>query len=81
MPLRQSDSTKKGSSPNLAEFTRLYGNKATHLNALLTTKHKPHLKKILKDAINEHWDEEIYQEMIEEYEVEPNLMPEDSSNT
>ena len=38
MPLRESDSTKKGSNPNLAEFIPLYGNKATHLNARLTTK-------------------------------------------
>jgi len=36
----EKDPNKKFPNPNLGEFKRLYGNKATHLNAFLTTKHK-----------------------------------------
>lgn len=61
----------ESNDPNLVEFKRLYGDKATHLNALTITKHREDLKKILSDAIRPHWDESIYKEMIDEYEGEP----------
>jgi hypothetical protein len=62
------DPNKKTPNPNLAEFRRLYGNKATHLNAMMTLEHKEHTKKILFDAIDEHHDSDVYQDMIDEYE-------------
>ena len=65
------DPDKKAPNPNLAEFKRLYGNKATHLNALMITKHKKNFKKILDNPIQPHWDNSIYQDMIDEYESEP----------
>jgi hypothetical protein len=54
----------------MKEFLRRYGNKATHLNAFFSEAHLPTFKKILVDAVNEHWDEDIYNEMVEEYDVE-----------
>jgi hypothetical protein len=61
------DPNKKTANPNLAEFRRLYGNKATHLNAMMTLEHKEHTKKILFDAIDQHHDRDVYQDMIDEY--------------
>lgn len=54
----------------MKEFIRRYGQKATHLNAFFTEANLPTFKKIIVDAINEHWDEDIYNEMVEEYDVE-----------
>ena len=61
------DPNKKAANPNLAEFRRLYGNKATHLNAMMTLEHREHTKKILFDAIDQHHDLDVYQDMIDEY--------------
>jgi hypothetical protein len=66
------DPNKKAANPNLAEFRRLHGNKATHLNAMMTLAHREDTKKILFDAIDEDHDPDIYQSMIDEYDgVEP----------
>jgi hypothetical protein len=51
----------------LREFQRKYGNKATHLNAMMTLEHKEDTKKILFDAIDQHHDPDIYQDMLDEY--------------
>lgn len=67
----EKDPNKKTANPNLAEFKRLYGNKATHLNAFMIPRLKEPFKKVLDDAIRPHWDPDIYQEMIDEYEGEP----------
>jgi hypothetical protein len=56
-------------NPNTREYKRLHGDKATHLNAFFTEAHLPAFKKILLAAIDEHWDERIYDEMVEEYDV------------
>jgi len=61
------DPNKKTANPNLVEFRRLYGNKATHLNAMMTLEHREHTKKILFDAIDEHHDRDVYRDMIDEY--------------
>src|SRR5918992_1360291 len=61
---------KKAPNPNMREFVRRYGQKATHLNAFFTEANLPIFKQIIVDAINEHWDEDIYNEMVEEYDVE-----------
>jgi hypothetical protein len=61
---------KKAPNPNMKEFKRLYGNKATHLNAFLTKKHIKDFKKIALQSIDQHWDKSIYDEMVEEYDVE-----------
>ena len=66
------DPNKKAANPNLAEFRRLYGNNATHLNAMMTLEHMEDTKKILFDAIDRHHDPDVYQNMIDEYDgVEP----------
>lgn len=59
---------KKKADPNLVEFLRKYGNKATHLNAMMTLEHRDDTQQILFDAIDQYHDEDIYQEMIDEYE-------------
>jgi hypothetical protein len=68
------DPNKKTPNPNLAEFRRLYGDKATHLNALMTLKHKNDFKKILYKAVDEHWNQEIYDDMIKQYEGPPEII-------
>jgi hypothetical protein len=65
------DPNKKTPNPNLAEFERLYGDKGTHLNAFMTIKHKDHFKRILDEAIDEHWNKKIYDDIIKEYEGAP----------
>jgi hypothetical protein len=65
------DPNKKAPNPNLATFRLLYGDRATHLNALMTLKHKKHFKTILDEAIKPHWDEDIYNDMVDEYEADP----------
>jgi hypothetical protein len=64
----EKDPNKKMANPNLAEFKRLYGSKATHLNAMMTLQHREHTKKILFDAIDQHHDPDVYQDMIDEYD-------------
>jgi hypothetical protein len=64
---------KKAPNPNLREFVRRYGYKATHLNAFFTEKHLTAFKKILENAVDEHWDPDIYQEMVDEYDVDPDV--------
>jgi hypothetical protein len=61
---------KKADNPNLKEFRRLYGNEATHLNAFLTKKHIKDFKKLAHWSVDQHWDKSIYDEMVEEYDVE-----------
>ena len=61
---------KKTPNPNMQEFVRRYGNKATHLNAFFIERHFDAFKKILRDSVDEHWDQEIYDNMVEEYDVE-----------
>jgi hypothetical protein len=56
-----------GGNPNKKEFIRKYGTEATHLNAFFTKKHIEDFKKILIAAVDEHWNEQIYEEMLEEY--------------
>ncbi|MGI0043793.1 MAG: hypothetical protein ACRD47_08785, partial [Nitrososphaeraceae archaeon] len=60
---------KQRGNPNMKEFVRRHGKKATHLNAFFTAKHFDTFKKILADAINEYWDPDVYQEMVDEYDI------------
>ena len=62
---------KKAPNPNMQEFVRRHGNKATHLNAFFIERHFNAFKQILRDAVDEHWDPDIYQNMVDEYDVEP----------
>ena len=68
LPVEQAPD-KKAPNPNMKEFLRRYGYKATHLNSFFTEKNLPAFKKMLVNAVNEHWDEEIYNDMVDEYEV------------
>ena len=58
---------KKADDPNLKEFKRLYGNRATHLNAFFTPKHINDFKKILLAWVDSHYDKKIYRDMVKEY--------------
>jgi hypothetical protein len=70
MPVEQSEN-KSRPNPNMSEFKRKYGNKATHLNAFFTKKHLPVFRdEILIPSVDKHFDQEIYDDMVEEYEVE-----------
>ena len=69
LPIEQGEG-KKAPNPNMNEFIRRHGFKATHLNAFFTDTHLPTYKKILIDAVNGHWDERIYIAMVDEYEIE-----------
>lgn len=60
---------KQQANPNMKEFVRRHGNKATHLNAFFTTERFKTFKKILQDAVNDYWDPDVYQEMVDEYDV------------
>lgn len=62
---------KKAPNPNMREFVRRYGMAATHLNAFFTEKHFDAFKKILEDAVDDHWDPDIYQDMVDEFDVDP----------
>lgn len=62
---------KKAPNPNMQEFVRRHGNKATHLNAFFIERHFNAFKQILRDAVDQHWDPDIYQNMVDEYDVEP----------
>ena len=62
---------KKAPNPNMQEFVRRHGNKATHLNAFFIERHFNTFKKTLRDAVDEHWDPDIYQAMVDEYDVDP----------
>ena len=62
---------KKLPNPNMREFIRRHGNKATHLNAFFTEKHFNIFKKILQESVDDHWDPDIYQEKVDEYDVDP----------
>jgi hypothetical protein len=57
----------KRPDPHLSEFIRLYGDKATHLNAFFTKKHIKDFKKILIGEVEQHWDQSIYDDMVEGY--------------
>jgi hypothetical protein len=80
MSLEQAEGKKKPNF-NTQEYIRLYGNAATHLNAFFTEAHLPAFKKILLQAVANHWDESIYNDMVDEYDVEaeepPRLTPEE----
>ena len=67
---------KKAPNPNMREFIRRHGNKATHLNAFFIERHFDAFKKIIRDAVDEHWDEDVYQEMVDEYDVNADDPPE-----
>ena len=58
---------KKADDPNLKEFQRLYGNRATHLNAFFTPKHINDFKKIVLAWVEGHHDKKIYDDMVEDY--------------
>jgi hypothetical protein len=62
---------KKAPNPNMQEFVRRHGNKATHLNAFFIERHFNAFKQILRDAVDEYWNPDIYQNMVDEYDVEP----------
>lgn len=62
---------KETANPNMTEFVRRHGKKATHLNAFFTKKHFNTFKMILRNAVDEYWDEDIYNAMVEEYDIEP----------
>ena len=62
---------KKAPNPNMQEFVRRHGNKATHLNAFFIERHFNAFKQILRDAVDEHWNPDIYQNMVDEYDIEP----------
>lgn len=68
---------KKKANSSLKEFERKNKDKktgitkATHLNAFFTKEHFKEFEKILLAAVDEYWYEEIYDTMIETYEVEP----------
>ena len=73
-----------GNDPNLKEFKRRYGDKATHLNAFFTESHIDDFANILRNIVDEHWDQSIYNEMIDEYDgvkpEEPESMYDDELN-
>lgn len=79
MPLDPEEGKKP--DPNLHEFKRRYGDKATHLNAFFTKDHIADFKKILVESVDKHWDKSIYNEMVEEYDgaepEEPEELDED----
>jgi hypothetical protein len=62
---------KKAPNPNMTEFVRRHGNKATHLNAFFTSERFNTFKEILEDAVNDYWDPDIYQEMLDGYDIDP----------
>jgi hypothetical protein len=60
----------KKPDPNLHEFRRKYGDKATHLNAFFTETHIKDFKKIALAFVDRHWQQDIYDRMVKEYEIE-----------
>jgi hypothetical protein len=74
LPIEQGKD-KKTPNPNMKEFIRLHGEKATHLNAFFTERNFPIFKEILLDAVNEHWDEGIHNEMVDEYDIQADDPP------
>ena len=74
----------KKPDPNLHEFKRRYGDKATHLNAFFTKDHIKDFEKILVESVDKHWDKSIYDEMVDEYDgaepEEPESLDEDELN-
>lgn len=74
----------KKPDPNLHEFIRRYGDKATHLNAFFTKDHIKDFAEILVESVDDHWDESIYEEMVDEYDdaepEEPESLDEDELN-
>jgi hypothetical protein len=68
LPLMDIESEGNGSkNPNLKEFIRKYGRKATHLNAFFTKKHIDDFKKILIAEVDKYWNKQIYENMLKEY--------------
>lgn len=47
--------------------------KATHLNAFFTPQHFNAFSEMLREAVDEYWDPDIYDEMVEEYDIEADL--------
>jgi hypothetical protein len=74
----------KKPDPNLHEFKRRYGDKATHLNAFFTKDHIKDFEKILVESVDKHWDKSIYDEMVDEYDgaepEEPGSLDEEELN-
>lgn len=60
---------KSRPNPNMAEFIRRYGYKATHINAFFTKKYLLTFKKIIVAEVKKHWYQEIYDVMEEAYDV------------
>lgn len=58
----------KKPDPNLHEFKRRYGDKATHLNAFFTKDHIKDFGRILVKSVDKHWDKSVYDEMVEEFD-------------
>jgi hypothetical protein len=48
-----------------------FGKNASHLNAFFTEARLPIFKKILIQAVKNHWREDIYEDMVAEYEKDP----------
>jgi hypothetical protein len=67
---------KKHPDPNMHEYLRRFGPNASHINAFFAESRLPLFKNILIDSVNEHWDENIYNQMVEEYEVDSPDPPE-----
>ncbi|MGH9982983.1 MAG: hypothetical protein ACRD8W_03405 [Nitrososphaeraceae archaeon] len=70
MPVEKKEGAEKD-DPNLKEFERRYGKSMTHLNAFFTKKHIGDFKKIITDSIKQHYNQSIYDEMVEQYNVDP----------
>jgi hypothetical protein len=62
---------KKKEHSNLCEYVRRFGWKATHLNAFFTRTHFEEFRKLLLAKVDSLWYQEIYDVMVEVYEVEP----------
>lgn len=69
MKMTEKGLVKKNPNPNMAEFIRRHGYKATHLNAFFTEARYPNFQEILLEKVLEHWDEGIYNQMVEDFEV------------
>ena len=68
MPLGEDRTGNNKGNSMTKEFKRKYGPKATHLNAFFTRAHFDAFKKIVLDAVDSHWYEEIYDVMKEVYD-------------
>ena len=63
-------------NPNNAEFSRVHGPKATHLNAFFTRRNYRFFKTLLLESVDSHFDQDIYDTMVDEYDVAADDPPE-----